>query len=176
MTSVAELERVWEAHTTAEFVTCDVAATMATMADDPVVVHVPTMIGARGRSEVRRFYAEHFITHQAADFAMTRVSSTVSTEGIVDELIVSFTHDSMVDWILPGVVPTGRRVEVPLVAIVGMRDGLVASEHIYWDQASVLVQVGLVDPARLPITGAHQARLVVGDPTVRFNELLSGSA
>ena len=62
---------------------------------------------------------------------------------------------------LPGVAPTGRRVEVPLVAIVRFRDGKLAHEHIYWDQASVLKQIGLLTDESLPVFGAETARKVL---------------
>ena len=58
---------------------------------------------------------------------------------------------------LPGVAPTGRKVLIPTVVVMGFESGKVAYEHIYWDQASVLVQVGLLDPAALPVAGAEQA-------------------
>ena len=75
------------------------------------------------------------------------------------------------DWMLPGIPPTGKRVEVPLVAIVRFREGKLAHEHIYWDQASVLVQIGLLDAARLPVAGIETARKVV-DPTLPANDLM----
>jgi carboxymethylenebutenolidase len=124
-TSIAENERVWEAHTAGEFVSADVDATMATMTDDPVVVHVPTSIGARGRTAVRSFYADYFFGYQAQDMRLELVSRTVTGERVVDEMTISFTHNVEIPWVLPGVAPTGRRVVVPLVAVVGMRDGLI---------------------------------------------------
>ena len=90
----------------------------------------------------------------------------------MDEVIFRFTHTATIDWMLPGIAPTGRTVEVPLVAIVQLRDGQVAHEHIYWDQASVLVQIGLLDPRGLPVAGADTARKVL-DPTLPSNALLS---
>jgi carboxymethylenebutenolidase len=146
--NIAAIERVWEAHTAAEFVSADVDATMATMTDEPVVLHVPTSIGARGRTAVRRFYGDHFIGHQARDMQLELVSRTATVDRVVDEMTISFTHDVEIPWVLPGVAPTGRRVVVPLVAVVGMRDGLIDSEHIYWDQASVLAQGWAPRPGR----------------------------
>jgi carboxymethylenebutenolidase len=75
------------------------------------------------------------------------------------------------DWMLPGVAPTGKRVEVPLVAIIRFRDGKLAHEHIYWDQASVLVQLGLIDSSKLPVAGVETARKVL-DPTLAANVLM----
>ena len=89
----------------------------------------------------------------------------------MDEMVFKFTHTIPMDWILPGIHPTGKRVEVPLVAIVRVRDGKLAHEHIYWDQASVLVQIGLLDPAKLPVVGVESAKKVL-DPSLPANELM----
>ena len=156
-----DLAALWEAHCRYEFETRDVDATMATMVASPYVNHVPTMTGGVGHDELKRFYKYHFIGGNPPDTALVPVSRTVGTDQIVDELLFSFTHTSEVDWMLPGVAPTGRRVEIPLVAIVRFQDGKVAHEHIYWDQASVLVQVGLLNPAGLPVAGVETARKVV---------------
>jgi len=156
-------EQVWDAHTAAEFVTCDVEATMATMTADPTVVHVSTSVGARGREAVRRFYREHFVDHQAGDMRLDLISRTATAERLVDEMTMSFTHDVEIPWILPGVPPTGRFVTVAIVTVITFADGLVASEHIYWDQATVLAQIGLLDPTGLPVTGAEQAALVAAE-------------
>jgi carboxymethylenebutenolidase len=164
-------EAIWKAHTDGEFVEQDVAATMRTMTDDPTVVHVPTAMGGTGREAVRSFYSTFFVGRNPRDFQLQVVSRTVGAERLVDELLVSFTHDIEVPWVLPGVAPTGRRVEIPLVAIVGIREGLVDSEHIYWDQASVLVQIGLLNPRGLPVTGAEQASKVI-DKTLPSNALM----
>jgi carboxymethylenebutenolidase len=163
---------VWEAHTGAEFDTSDVDATMATMTQDPVVLHAPTGMGSRGREDVRRFYRDHFVGHQPADLELESLTRTMGTTHLVDEKVVRFTHNADVPWILPGVPATGRQVEIPLVAVVGFEDGLVASEHIYWDQASVLVQVGLLDTAGLPALGSEQARSVLPSGSPAFNTLL----
>ncbi len=158
-----DLEALWEAHTRYEFVTRDVAATMATMVADPYVNHVPVMTGGVGASDLARFYANHFIPKCPKDMAMTPISRTVGADRIVDEMLTSFTHDVEIDWMLPGVAPTGRRVEVPIVAIVGFRGDKLYHEHIYWDQASVLVQIGLLDPKGLPVAGAEAARKLVDE-------------
>jgi len=173
MQDLAATEETWDAHTAAEFVTADVDATMATMTDNPTVLHVPTSVGAHGREAVRNFYATYFIGHQAADMTLNRLSRTATLETVVDELAISFTHDVVIPWILPGVAPTGRKVVIALVTVIGMQDGLVNSEHIYWDQASVLAQVGLLDPAGLPVTGADQLALLGPAPASSlFNALL----
>ena len=166
----SDREAIWKAHTDGEFVDQDVDATMDTMTGDPFVVHVPTAMGGRGREGVRAFYAERFVGRNPADFALHLVSRTMDDDRIVDEMIVSFTHDIEVPWILPGVAPTGRTVEIPVIAIVGLRDGRIDNEHIYWDQASVLVQVGLLDGARLPVLGTEQSRSLV-DSAAALNTL-----
>lgn len=161
MSASHDLVALWEAHCRYEFETRDVDATMATMVAAPYVNHVPTMTGGVGHDQLKRFYKYHFIGGNPEDTTLTPVSRTVGADQIVDELLFSFTHTSEIDWMLPGVAPTGRRVEVPLVAIVRFEDGKVAHEHIYWDQASVLVQVGLLNPAGLPVAGVETARKVV---------------
>jgi carboxymethylenebutenolidase len=168
-----DLGAVFDAHVRHEFVDRDVDATMATMTAEPYVNHVPVMTGGVGRDAVRRFYAEHFIGQWPADTAITHVSRTVGAERVVDEMVVTFTHDVAMDALLPGVPPTGQRVELPVVAVVGFAGGKVAHEHIYWDQASLLVQVGLLDPRALPVTGAEQARKLL-DKSLPSNTLMRG--
>jgi carboxymethylenebutenolidase len=109
------------------------------------------------------------------DVKVTPVSRTIGDTQIVDEFIFSFTHTVEMDWMLPGIAPTGKRVEVPFVAIIGFKDGKVQHEHIYWDQASVLVQLGLIDASRLPVAGAETARKVV-DPSLPSNGLIERAA
>jgi carboxymethylenebutenolidase len=155
-----DLVALWEAHCRHEFETRDVDATMATMVAAPYVNHVPTMTGGVGHDQLKRFYKYHFIGGNPPDTTLTPVSRTVGADQIVDELVFSFTHTSEIDWMLPGIAPTGRKVEVPLVAIVKFVDGKVAHEHIYWDQASVLVQIGKLDPKGLPVAGGETAAKV----------------
>ena len=166
-----DLVPLWEAHCRFEFETRDVDATMATMVAEPYVNHIPTMTGGVGQDALRRFYANHFIGANPPDFTMIPVSRTVGTDRIVDEFVVRFTHTTHVDWMLPRVAPTGRFVEIPMVAIVQFQDDKLVHEHIYWDQASVLVQVGLLDPTGLPVVGSDQA-LKVLDKTRPSNQLM----
>jgi carboxymethylenebutenolidase len=166
-----DLTALWEEHCRHEFGTRDADATMATMVDEPYVNHVPTMTGGVGHGQLKRFYKYHFIGANPPDMELLPVSRTVGTDQVVDEMVVRFTHTSEIDWLLPGVPPTGRKVEVPLVAIVHFRDGKVAHEHIYWDQASVLVQIGKLDPAGLPVAGAETARKVM-DKDLPSNTLM----
>src|ERR1700716_3292179 len=156
---------LWEQHLGAELFAKDVDATMATMTREPYVNHVPTMTGGVGAAELRRFYAHHFISRQPDDFEVVPVSRTVGEETLVDEMVARFTHSCRMDYFLPGIAPTHRKIEVPLVVVAHFRDGKLAHEHIYWDQASVLVQLGLIDVATLPVCGADPARKAL-DPSL----------
>jgi len=158
-----DLAQLWEEHTAHEFSTRDSEATLATMVDDAHVNHVPVMTGGCGKEQLRAFYSRDFIPCMPPDTTLTPISRTVGENQLVDEMIFSFTHTQEMPWMLPGIPPTHRRVEVPLVAIVGFRDGKLAHEHIYWDQASVLKQIGLLPDPRLPVCGAETARKVA-DP------------
>jgi carboxymethylenebutenolidase len=141
-----------------EFADQDVNATMKTMVPEPYVHCVPIMTGGFGGEGVRRFYSEHFINQIPKDAKVTPISRTIGKDQVVDELIVSFTHDTQWDYLLPGIPPTGRHVELPHVVVMKFENGKVAHEHVWWDQASLLVQVGLLDPAKLPVAGVEQAR------------------
>ena len=167
-----DLVALWEAHCRHEFETRDVDATMATMVEAPYVNHIPTMTGGVGHDQLKRFYKYHFIGGNPADTALTPVSRTVGADQVVDEMIFSFTHTSEIDWMLPGIAPTGKYVEVPLVAIVAFRGSKLYHEHIYWDQASVLVQIGRLDPHGLPVAGHAQARKLLDD-ALPSNELMA---
>ena len=158
--SQGNLSKLWEEHTRHEFETRDTEATLATMVDDAYVNHIPTLTGGYGKPALRQFYSRDFIPSMPPDTALTPVSRTVGDNQIVDEMIFSFTHTQVMPWMLPGIPPTNRRVEVPLVAIVQFRDGKLAHEHIYWDQASVLKQIGLLGGLSLPVFGIETARKV----------------
>jgi carboxymethylenebutenolidase len=166
-----ELVALWEEHIRHEFDTKNTDETLATMVPDAYVDHVPVLTGGRGHDELRRFYSTHFIPKMPPDMAMTPVSRTIGADQLVDEMVIGFTHTIEMDWMLPGIAPTGRRVEVALVVIVRFRDGKLAHEHIYWDQASVLAQLGLIDPAKLPVAAADSAKKVL-DPTLPANALI----
>jgi carboxymethylenebutenolidase len=153
-----DLGAVFDAHVSHEFVDHDVAATMRTMVPEPYVLNVPTLTGGDGQAGVCRFYTEHFVGRMPADTQVTRISRTVGADQVVDELILSFTHDVEIDYMLPGVAPTGKHVELPHVVVMKFENGKIAHEHIWWDQASLLVQVGLLDPERLPAVGSAQAQ------------------
>jgi carboxymethylenebutenolidase len=169
------LGAVLDAHTEAEFETRDIDATMATMNDAPHVTHVPTMTGGKGTHAVKSFYETWFIGKWPQDTVFAPLSRTVGMSQVVDEVIISFTHDCEMPALLPGVKPTGRKVVIPFVVVVGFDEtGKIAHEHIYWDQASMLVQLGLIDPASLPVTGREQAARLL-DPTLPSNSLIPKS-
>jgi carboxymethylenebutenolidase len=158
---MADLPALWQEHTDHEFVTRDTEATLKTMVDDAYVNHIPVMTGGRGKEALRAFYSTDFIPKMPADTALTPVSRTVGDNQLVDEMIFSFTHTEEMPWMLPGVAPTNKFVKVPLVVIVRFRDGKLAHEHIYWDQASVLKQIGLITDPSLPVFGAETADKVI---------------
>jgi carboxymethylenebutenolidase len=165
------LSELWDEHVRYEFSMRNPEDTLATMVEDAYVNHIPVLTGGSGREELREFYSKRFIPQMPPDTEMTPVSRTIGEDQIVDEMVFKFTHTIPMDWMLPGIPPTGKRVEVPLVAIVRVRDGKLAHEHIYWDQASVLVQIGLIDAANLPVAGIESAHKVL-DPTLPANALM----
>ena len=140
----------------------DLETTMATMTDNPHLTNVPLTTGGVGRKGVRDFYANHLVgKFFPPDVEMTGVSQTIGSDQIVDELVIRFTHTQVIEWMLPGIAPTGKKVEMAVAVIVKVENGKIAHEHIYWDQASVLAQIGLIDPKGLPIGGADGARKIL---------------
>jgi carboxymethylenebutenolidase len=166
------LSEMWDKHVGSEFATKDPTTALATMVPDAYVNHVPVLTGGMGRDQLTEFYTYHFIPKMPADTEVQPISRTIGSNCLVDEMVIRFTHSIEIDWMLPGIAPTGRRVECATVAIVHFRDGKVASEHVYWDQASVLVQLGLLDPDTLPVAGVETARKVA-DPNLPSNQLMS---
>ena len=152
-----EMVARWDEHISYEFSTRDVSSTIATMVEDAYVNHVPVMTGGYGHQALRKFYKEDFISPMPADTSIQLVSRTLGEDQLVDEIIFSFTHTEEMPWMLPGVPPTHRHVDIPLVVVVGFRDGKLAHERIYWDQASVLKQIGLLTDPSLPVFGAETA-------------------
>ena len=165
------LVEVWEKHLQSEFVTRSADEAVGTVAEDAYVNHVPVLTGGVGRNGMREFYARYFIPQMPPDMEMIPVSRTIGDDQLVDEMIFKFTHTIEMDWMLPGVPPTGKQVEVPMVAIIQIRNGQIAHEHIYWDQASVLVQLGLIDANALPVAGIESTRKVL-DPSLPSNALI----
>jgi carboxymethylenebutenolidase len=157
-----DLDALWEKHLEGEFVTCDADATIRTMVPQAYVNHVPTMIGGFGVRELHRYYKYHFIPQNQGS-RMIPISRTIGADRVVDEFIACFKHEAENDTLLPGIRPTGKEVRIPMVAIVQFRGDKLCSEHLYWDQASVLVQLGLLDSAQLPVTGAEAAERVIDE-------------
>jgi carboxymethylenebutenolidase len=151
-----DLAATWDAHTAAEFEQRDADAAVALMTEDTTLVHVPLGIGGVGRDAVREFYARFLTAQVPDDIGMDVLTRTVGDDRVIDEFVVHFTHTVQMDWWAPGVPPTGRAVSVPHIGVIAFRDGLICSEHIYWDQATALVQIGVLDPGDLPMLGAEQ--------------------
>jgi len=114
-----------------------------------------------GYSGVYNSYKDELIGKMPDDTKFVRISRTIDKNQVVDELILSFTHDREIEFMLPGIPPTGKYVELPHVVVMRFNEGKIAHEHIYWDQASLLVQIGLLDPKRLPVSGIEQTRMLM---------------
>ncbi|HEY6318289.1 MAG TPA: nuclear transport factor 2 family protein [Acidimicrobiia bacterium] len=167
------LIEVWEAHTAAEFELRSADAALAVMTDDPTLIHVPVGTGASGRDALRAFYADVFIPHVPADMGLELLTRTVSVEQgrLVDEFIVHLTHTVQMDWFVPGLAPTGRTVTAPHVAVIAFEDGKISSEHIYWDQGTVLRQLGVLG-SDVPVLG-NDAPTRLRNPNAPANELIA---
>ncbi|KAH8120281.1 hypothetical protein DFH11DRAFT_1873505 [Phellopilus nigrolimitatus] len=159
------LEKIWGDHIYYEFAARDAPKTMATMVAVPYVNHIPTMTGGVGYDELARFYKYHFTSETVTppDTEMITVSRTIGADRIIDEMIFKCTHTTEIDYFLPGIKPTGKALEIALVGVIAFRGDKLCFEHIYWDQASVLVQLGLLDPTNLPVSGKEVAHKVL-DP------------
>ncbi|KQX86732.1 dienelactone hydrolase family protein [Variovorax sp. Root473] len=167
-----DLAALWDKHCEYEFGTRNVDDTMGTMVAEPYVNHIPTMTGGVGYKNLHAFYTNHFVNSNPPDTSLVPISRTVGATQVVDEMLFCFTHTTEIPWMLPGVAPTGKRVEIPLLAVIKFRGDRLYHEHIYWDQASVLVQVGLLDAALLPVAGVETARKLL-DETLPSNTLLT---
>ena len=158
-----DLVALFEAHVRHEFETRDVDATMATMIDEPYVNHVPTLAGGVGHDMLKRFYKYHFVDQNSRERSSTSISETIGPDRIVLETVVRFRHDRVLDRYFPGIAPTGKTVEIPTLLLVRFRGDRVCHEHIYWDQASALKQIGALDADGLPIAGAEAAAKVLDE-------------
>lgn len=188
-----DLEKIWDEHTLYEFGERDVEKTMATMVEEPYVNHIPTMTGGIGRRALTDFYRNHFIFSNPGDTKLELISRTVGSDRVIDEFIFSFTHDRVVDWLVPGIPPTHKHVRIPFTSIVNIRGDRLFHEHIAWDQATVLRQLGLLPeylpfpyalpdgrtPApgkrfeyRVPAAGVQTADKAVDESSVASNEML----
>lgn len=182
----ADLERVWEEHVALAFSPSggkgkeDAAAARTEDAmrnfvpDEPSLAHIPTLTGGIGTEALSSFYHASFLTGTPPSTRMRLISRTIGVDRLVDEFILSFEHTSPITWLLPNVQPTGKKVSIPIVAVVGFKGGKVWKERVYWDQASVLVQVGLLDGKLLPVVGREEAGVVLGERGVGLNGLLEG--
>ncbi|KAF5333576.1 hypothetical protein D9611_002291 [Ephemerocybe angulata] len=180
-----DLEKIWEEHTYFEFESRSVAKTMGTMVAEPYVNHIPTMTGGLGRENLTRFYRDHFIFSNPADARLEVVSRTVGPDRVVDEFVYHITHDRQVDWLLPGVPETHKKLAIPMLAVVNIRGDRLYNEHIWWDQATVLKQAGIlptyvpyptpegnVHSLRLPVAGAESAEMLVDESKGKSNAML----
>lgn len=152
------LGEIFDKHVKHEFVDHDVEATMKTMVKEPIVHHVPILTGGIGFDNVFNFYKNDFVGKMPDDTKIVSISRTVGKDQVVDELILSFTHDIEIKSMLPGIPPTGKHVELPHVVVMKFEGNKISHEHIYWDQASLLVQIGLINSKNLPVIGIEQAR------------------
>lgn len=172
---IFDLNHLWEQHCYFEFATRDVDSVMTTMVAEPYVNHVPTMTGGVGHDQLKRFYKYHFVHSNPADTKLIPVSRTIGADRIVDEFVFCATHDREIDWLLPGLAPTGKYFEVPMLAVIRFRGDKLYNEHIYWDQASVLVQIGVLNPEGLPVAGRQTAQKLI-DETRPSNALMANWA
>ncbi|GJE85706.1 NTF2-like protein [Phanerochaete sordida] len=170
-----DLEKLWEMHTYYEFAERDASKTMSTMVATPYVNHIPTMTGGLGHDELARFYKYHFTKENVTppDTELITISRTVGADRIIDEMIFKCTHTTEIDYFLPGVAPTGKPLEIALVGVVAFRGDKLTFEHIYWDQASALVQLGLLSTKELPVAGVEVARKVVNPFGLPSNTLMA---
>jgi hypothetical protein len=160
-----------------------------TKTPNPYINFTPTMTGGSGTPDLKRFYRDYFLKSSPPSLHMRLISRTVGVDRIVDELYINFKHTCQMPWILPGVQPTNQKVEIVVVSIAGFRAGKVWCERVYWDQASVLFQVGLLDPEvvpeefkgkgkegdgleMLPISGSEAARKVMDVESEEFNDMI----
>jgi carboxymethylenebutenolidase len=152
---------LWELHLASEFAHKDTEEALATMTGNPRVTIVPTMIGGQGREEMHTFYSKHFLNQLPPDIEIVPLSRTIGASRIVDELVLRFTHSLQMDWVLPGIAATHKRIEFAMVVIVTVEDGKIASENLYWDHATILRQAGLLPDPKLPVLGAESARNMI---------------
>jgi hypothetical protein len=180
-----DLEGVRETFAALSFRAKDAAGTVESIMQDGYVNNSPTLTGGSGQRALYHFYHDFFMPGNPPSMATKLISRTIGVDRVVDEMVVSFKHTQEMPWILPGVPPTGKAVQIAIVSIIAVRGGKLVSEHVYWDQASVLVQIGALDPSyiskalsskgckKLPIVGADAARKVLDVDKVETNSLIS---
>ncbi|KAJ1710274.1 hypothetical protein NYO67_7541 [Aspergillus flavus] len=159
-----DLEKTWEGIEQEKYFSSDMSTAMTnyTTEETPTVTYIPTLKGASGIQALHQFYKTSFLQGRPPSMRLRLLSRTIGADRVVDELYVAFKHTQEMPWILPGLQPTDRQVEIVLVSIVTLRGGKLYSEHIYWDQASVLVQVGLIDRNLVP----EQAKGITALPII----------
>jgi len=157
------MEKLWEQHMASEFQSKNAEAAINTMVERPSINHVPVMTGGVGRKQLTHFYDRYFIPQMPPDTQIISFSRTIGRDRLVDEFVIKSTHSLQMDWLLPGVLPTNKPVEVAIASVIQFQGGKMASERIYYDQASILVQLGLLDPEKLPVAGVEIARKVLDD-------------
>jgi carboxymethylenebutenolidase len=162
---------LWDTHLAAEFTHQSPEEAMATMTGNPRVTIVPTMIGGKGPEELHNFYARHFLNQIPPDIEIVPLSRTVGQGRVVDEMVIRFTHTVQMDWVLPGVAPTGKRIEFAMVVIVHSEGDRISAENLYWDNATILLQAGLLTDSKLPVLGAESARNMINH-AAPLNELI----
>jgi hypothetical protein len=181
-----DLERVVEENNEHKYKTHNIEKFLETYTTTltPHANFTPTLTGGSGLEELRRFYKDYFFNNHPPNFHMRLISRTIGVDRIVDELYIQFKHTVVMPWVLPGVAPTNKKVEVIVVSVVGMRAGKIWSERFYWDQASVMFQVGLLDPDEvpeefkknglemLPIAGSEAARKVMDFESEESNDMI----
>ncbi|KAI8958327.1 carboxymethylenebutenolidase [Daldinia sp. FL1419] len=188
-----DLEKVWDEHTYWEFHARSVEETMATMVEEPYVNHVPTLTGGVGRRALTEFYRNNFIFSNPPDTRLELVSRTIGIDRVVDEFLFQATHDRVITWLIPGIPATGRFISIPFTSVVNIRGDRLYHEHINWDQATLLKQLGLLpeylpfpypiasEPAtpdasfeyRLPVAGIESARKLADQSSVESNAMIS---
>jgi carboxymethylenebutenolidase len=168
-----KLADVWDEHLRAEFQARSEKETLATMVANPRVHLAPVLLGGSGKEEVSEFY-RRFMSQIPSDTQIVPVSRTIGQGRVVEEVIFHFTHDVQMDWMVPGIPPTGRQVEIPLLIVIQFDGDKMVHEHLYWDQASVLVQLGVLASAHLPVVGVESARSIL-DRSIPLNGLLRHS-
>jgi carboxymethylenebutenolidase len=146
----------WQQHTYAEYVLKDADAALATMTENPYVLFIASGVVRVGRAAVREFYANKFLPNIPPDLEVTTVSQTFGDDRIAEEMAVRFTHTIDMDWLLPGVRPTGRKAELIVAVFIQFDGGKIAHEHVYWDQATALSQLGVLDHS-LAVGGMRSA-------------------
>ncbi|KXN86302.1 hypothetical protein AN958_10164 [Leucoagaricus sp. SymC.cos] len=180
-----DLESIWDEHCYYEFEVRSVAKTMATMVQEPYVNHIPTMTGGIGRVALTAFYRDHFIFSNPDDASLQVISRTVGADRIVDEFIYHTTHHRTIDWLMPGVPPTGKKLSIPMIAVVNVRGDRLYNEHIWWDQATALSQAGVLPThvpysgsdglsgtLRLPVAGVECAHMLMDEANGESNEMM----